>query len=78
MKIISITKQDWRTENNAPIVKEYPILFNTNEMITAETSEWGGTRIEYKKAMVGVLYCKETLEEVTNIINNCKHYGEIL
>lgn len=70
MKIISITKQDWKKVNDVPIVREYPILFNTNEMIIAEASEWGGTRIEYKKAMVGVIYCKETLEEITNLINN--------
>jgi hypothetical protein len=76
MKIISITKQEWKTISptksgidNQRLDTEYPILFNTNEMITAEKSVYGGTRITYKKAMVDVLYCKETLEQVTNLIN---------
>lgn len=76
MKIIEITKQNWKTINptksgidNQRLDKEYPILFNTNEMIMAEESEYGGTYITYKKAMVDGMYCKETLEEVTNLIN---------
>ena len=36
----------------------------------AEASDYGGTYITYKKAMVDGMYCKETLEEVTNLINN--------
>ncbi len=77
MKIIKITKQEWKTINamktgidNQRLDSEYQILFNTNEMITAEESVYGGTRITYKKAMVDVLYCKETLEEVNNMIIN--------
>jgi hypothetical protein len=76
MKIIKITKQEWKTINptswgieNQRLEKEYPILFNTNEMITAKENEFGGTHITYKKAMVDGMNCKETLEELTNLIN---------
>jgi len=77
MAIIKITKQNWKTINptktgvdNEFLDKEFPILFNTNEMITAQSSEYGGTRITYKKAMVDTLNCKETLEEIYKLINN--------
>lgn len=77
MKIIKITKQEWKTINptktgidNQRLDREYPILFNTNEMITAKENEYGGTYITYKKAMVDGMNCKETLEELTNLINN--------
>jgi hypothetical protein len=75
MSIIKITKQEWRAISptktgidNQKLDSEYPILFNTNEMITAEESVYGGTRISYKKAMVDVLYCKETLDEIHKLI----------
>lgn len=75
MSIIKITQQNWKPINptktgidNQRLDSEEPILFNTNEMITADESVYGGTRITYKKAMVGVLYCKETLDEVYKLI----------
>lgn len=75
MSIIKITKQDWKTINptktgidNQKLDREYTILFNTNEMITAKESEHGGTYITYKKAMVDGMTCKETLDEVYKLI----------
>ena len=75
MSIIKITKQDWKTINptktgidNQRLDREYTILFNTNEMITAKESEYGGTYITYKKAMVDGMTCKETLDEVYALI----------
>jgi hypothetical protein len=77
MKIIKITQQTWKAISpyktgidNQRLDSEEPILFNTSEMITAESSEFGGTYITYKKAMVGGLYCKETLDEIFELINN--------
>jgi maltodextrin utilization protein YvdJ len=77
MAIIKITKQNWETIDptktnfeNYKLNKEYTILFNTNEMITAASSRFGGTSITYKKAMVDSLTCKETLEEIYKLINN--------
>ena len=77
MAIIKITKQIWETINptktgwdNLRLNKEYEILFNTNEMITAKDNGNGGTSITYKKAMVDSLDCKETLEEIYKLINN--------
>jgi maltodextrin utilization protein YvdJ len=77
MKIIKITKQEWKSispyktgVDNQRLDKEYQILFNTNEMITAKENEYGGTYITYKKAMVDGMNCKETFEEFTNLINN--------
>jgi maltodextrin utilization protein YvdJ len=76
MAIIKITKQNWETIDptktnleNYKLNKEYTILFNTNEMITATASRFGGTSITYKKAMVDSLNCKETLEEIYKLIN---------
>ncbi len=75
MNIIKITKQEWKAISpyktgieNQKLEAEYTILFNSNEMITAEESRFGGTKITYKKAMVDVLYCKETLEEIYTLI----------
>jgi len=75
MSIIKITQQNWKTINptktgidNDRLDSEHTILFNTNEMISAKSSGYGGTRITYKKAMVDVLYCKETLDEVYALI----------
>jgi len=80
MSIIKITKQEWKSISptksgidNQRLDSEYPILFNTNEMILAEESVYGGTRISYKKAMVDVLYCKETLDEVFKLISDGSH-----
>ena len=77
MKIIKITKQVWKTIDptktgidNQRLDREYTILFNTNEMITAKESEHGGTYITYKKAMVDGMTCRETLDELNNLINN--------
>lgn len=76
MAIIKITRQIWETidptktgMDNLKLEREYPILFNTNEIIYAEEGGKGGTRITYKKAMVDSLSCKETLEEIYKLIN---------
>lgn len=75
MSIIKITRQEWKTINptrtgidNLRLDKEYTLLFNTNEMITATQSELGGTYITYKKAMVDGMTCKENLDEVYKLI----------
>jgi hypothetical protein len=77
MAIIKITKQNWKAIDptktnleNYKLDKEFTILFNTNELITAKANEYGGTCITYKKAMVDSLNCKETLEEIYKLINN--------
>ena len=85
MSIIKITKQEWKGISpyktgidNQELKEEYVILFNTNEMITAEASNYGGTRITYKKAMVDVLYCKEKFNEVHKLILEANGSNKIL
>jgi hypothetical protein len=77
MTIIKITRQVWETidptktgTDNLKLDREYPILFNTNEIIYAEEDEKGGTLITYKEAMVDSFSCKETLEEIYKLIND--------
>jgi hypothetical protein len=77
MTIIKITRQVWATIDptktgidNLKLDREYPILFNTNEIIYAEEDGKGGTLITYKEAMVDSFSCKETLEEIYKLINH--------
>lgn len=77
MAIIKLTKQKYKTINptktgadNLKLIEEKIILFNTNEMIIAESNDLGGTQITYKRAMTDAFNCKETLEEIYNLIKN--------
>jgi maltodextrin utilization protein YvdJ len=69
-KAISPTKAGW---DNLRLESEEVILFNTNELIMVTTNGIGKAKIEYKRAMVSSFDCKETLEEVFELINNSKN-----
>lgn len=69
MAIIKITRIK---DGNKP---DAPILFNSNEMITAESTKENNTLITYKRAMVDSFICAESLDEVYNLINNSKNNG---
>lgn len=80
MAIIKLTRLTYVTINptktgrdNQRLERKEIILFNTNEMITAEPNEDGTTTIKYKKAMVDSFQCEETLEEVYDAINNSEN-----
>lgn len=75
MAIIKLTQQKYESINrtragweNMKKVSEQVILFNTSEMIMTETEDNGCTRVTYKRAMVDSFYCKETVDEIYNLI----------
>jgi hypothetical protein len=57
------TSANWeRTENST-------IVFNTEQLITAESDKDGGTHVRYREAMVNGFHCTETLEEFYELCN---------
>jgi len=76
MAIIRLTKQEFKCIDNTKtgwdnwrLVKEYPILFNTDKVIKILPSEGGGCRISYTEAMVGSMYVKESLNAIEKLIS---------
>lgn len=57
------TSAKWERAENSTIV------FNTEQLITAQTTKEGLTHIKYKEAMVNGFDCIETLEEFYNLCN---------
>lgn len=79
MAIIKITVLDTDTVGtygnyNRVIKGEKQILFNTNEMISCSNNDdIIGSFLQYKRALVGHYYIKETIEEIEELINNAKN-----
>ena len=72
MAIIKLTKLNSVWNENTKKYEDTPnttILFNTNELITAETTKNGFTHIKYKEAMVNGFCCVESLDEIYKLSN---------
>lgn len=77
MSIIRITIYETQSEygkGRIKVIKEKEILFNTNEMISASNYEdsIGGSYIQYKRALVSAYECKQTIEEIEQLIQKSK------
>ena len=69
-RIIRLHKADWK---NNKVIGFSPILINPLEIITIKDYMFDdgtiGSDITYKKAMVDGFKCKETMDEIYNLIN---------
>lgn len=77
MSIIKITiykTQNEYQKGRIKVIEEKEILFNTNEMISASNYEdsIGGSYIQYKRALVDAYECKQTIEEIEQLIQQSK------
>jgi hypothetical protein len=75
MAIIKLHKVTYKEEllNGYHVRNGYElILFNTDTLITAEPSKQGGTDIRHKAAMVSGFTCKETIDEIEQLIKTEK------
>jgi hypothetical protein len=74
MAIIKITsvEREHHPIGEVTIVKKSEILFNTNEMIIASNYEIAdgviGSHIQYKRALIGSIFCVQTIEEIEELI----------
>lgn len=77
MPIIKLHKRVYSKETDKagyfiPIGWE-PILFNTDMIITIDEKN-GWTHVKYKEALVNGFTCRETMDEILNLIDQqCSH-----
>jgi hypothetical protein len=78
-QIVKLTRQEFKGISpyetgilNQRLEREYTILLNPSEIIYCEESIHGGTKITYKKTLVDIMHVKETLLELSQLINQIR------
>lgn len=60
---------EWVSGNQGKPIGWEEILFNSNEIILVEKSKKEYTCVDYKRAMLSSFICRETLDQIYNLIN---------